>query len=320
MPFIYLLEPQDAQGNRRDDHHRERLPHDPMKTFEPGDFEAIFKQMLEEVKLLIRNGVDPKAFLHAFQAVMQQHPQITPQSLTGIKLIGNDVMATLQVPNGTDKAAIEQTFDAQYLPFVVENARLKAQMEAQCLRADEHRDLLQQVLQTVAGQAPAAWPPPITIEIRPSIQLANDNSNNATHTTTAMTQNESKAGDGSFINTGSFQPSGGMVNLGALSDRARITIETVPDTRNGADQPSLRELLSQLKASIDDDTSISDNTRADALAKVNDLAQAAQDPAQNVALARRSINALKGLNDGIGESVKLSEVLKPLLTLIAGFF
>jgi uncharacterized protein YjbI with pentapeptide repeats len=291
--YVYLLETHDAQGQRRDDHHRERLPHDPDKTFEPGDFAAYFKQVFEEVKLLIRNGVDPKAFQHAFQAVMQQHPQITPQSLTAIKLIGNDVMATLQVPNGSDKAAIEHTFDQSYLHMMLENARLQGQLAAERRRGDEHRDNVQQAIQTVARLAPTTGPPSITIENRPSIRIDNENNSNATHTTTAMTHNEINAGDGSFINTGTSQPSGGIVNLGALSDRARITIEAVPDTRQAADQPSLRDLLSQLKASIEADTSISDTTRADALAEVNDLAHAAQDPGQNASLARRSINALR---------------------------
>ena len=318
--YVYLLESHDAQGHRRDDHHRERLPHDPDKTFQPGDFETYFKHVLEEVKLLIRNGVDPKAFQHAFQAVMRQHPQITPQSITGIKLMGNDVMATMQVPAGSDKAAIEHTFDAEYLLMMLENARLKGLLEGQRQRADDHRDQTQQVLKAVARLAPAAGPPSIAIENRPLIHVDNDKSSNATHTTSAVTHNEIKPGDGSFINTGTFQPSGGIVNLGALSDRARITIEAAPDNRQAADQPSLRELLSQLKASIDADTSMSDTTRADALAEVNDLAQAAQDPAQNAGLARRSINALKGLNEGIDESVKLATALKPLLTLISGFF
>jgi uncharacterized protein YjbI with pentapeptide repeats len=86
--YVYLLEPLDAQGQRRDDHHRERLPHDTDKTFGPSDFEAYFKQVIEEVKLLIKNGVDAKAFQAAFKEVMRLHPIITRKSLTGIKLLG----------------------------------------------------------------------------------------------------------------------------------------------------------------------------------------------------------------------------------------
>jgi hypothetical protein len=84
-----------------------------------------------------------------------------------IKLIGNDVMATLQVPAASDKAAIEHTFDAEYLPMMLENARLKGLLEAERRRADDHRDHVQQALETVACLAPATGPPSITIENRP---------------------------------------------------------------------------------------------------------------------------------------------------------
>ncbi|WP_411875365.1 pentapeptide repeat-containing protein [Vulcanococcus limneticus] len=327
---VYLLEPFDELGQRRDDHDRERLPHDPKKSFGPGDFETYFKQVLEEVKLLIRNGVDPKAFQHAFQAVMRQHPQITPQSLTGIKLIGNDVMATLQVPAGSDKAAIEHTFDTEYLPMVLENARIKGLLEGQRQRDEDHREhrkQIQQVLDTVARLAPAIGPPSITIENRPSIHIDNDNSSNTTHTTTAMTHNEIKAGDGSLVNTGSLNTAGGMVNLGALSDQARITIEALPERRLVDGQPSLRELLQELKASVDVDPQLPENTRAEALTEVTELANAAQDPQKNVGPARRAINALKGLSAGlsetnkaVAETSKLVGAVKTVLPLIAGFF
>ena len=122
--YVYLLEPLDAQGQRRDDHHRERLPHDPDKTFGPGDFEAYFKQVIEEVKLLIKNGVDAKAFFAGFQELMRLHPQITPLSLTGIKRMGDDVLATLQVPAEIDKGEVERDFFAEYNAEKLSNAKL----------------------------------------------------------------------------------------------------------------------------------------------------------------------------------------------------
>lgn len=110
--YVYLLEPFDAHGQRREDQHRERLPHDPAKSFEAGDFEIYFKQLIEEVKLLIKNGVDARAFQQAFQEVMRQHPQITQESVTGLKRSGNDLLVTLQAPASVDKGAVEQTFFA----------------------------------------------------------------------------------------------------------------------------------------------------------------------------------------------------------------
>jgi hypothetical protein len=150
--------------------------------------------------------------------------------------------------------------------------------------------------------------------------------NAATHST-AVSNTTIHAGDGNLINTGRLNTSGGMVNLGDLSDQARITIEAIPDQRLGEDQPSLRELLQELKASVDADTHLPESTRAEALSEVKELAAAAQDPQKNGGLARRAINALKGLtaglsetNKAVAESSKLVGAVKTVLPLIAAFF
>ena len=134
-------------------------------------------------------------------------------------------------------------------------------------------------------------------------------------------------GDGNLINTGSLNTAGGLVNLGDLSDQARLTIAALPDQRTAEGQPSLRELLQELKASVDADSHLSETTRAEALGEIQELATAAKDPRANGAPARRAMNALKGLSAGISEtnkaveeSSKLVGAVKSLLPLIAGFF
>ncbi|MFM9087741.1 MAG: pentapeptide repeat-containing protein, partial [Cyanobium sp.] len=173
--YVYLLEPFDAHGQRLDDHHRERLPHDPDKTFGPGDFETYFKQMIEEVKLLIKNGVDFQAFQQAYQEVMRQHPQITPESLTGIRRIGNDVLVTLQPSAPVDKGAVEQTLSAEY-SLKMENARLQAQLEAERRvgeverqRAEDHRNHAAQLVELIGRPMPPASPAaaPANVTIAP---------------------------------------------------------------------------------------------------------------------------------------------------------
>ena len=333
--YVYLLEPFDALGQRRDDHLRERLPHDPNKRFGPGDFEAYFKQVVEEVKLLIKNGVDAKAFQQAFQEVMRQHPQITPESLTGLKRIGEDVLATLQPSSSVDKGAVEQTFFAEYLPLQLENARLHALLEgerrvgeAERQRAEDHRNHAAQLVELTGRLVPPKTPAPspTSVTIAPVISpvMGSNNAHSpspAVHTTTIL------SGDGSLINTGTFNTGGGLVNLGDLSDQARLTIEALPDQRTAEGQPSLRELLQELKASVDADSHLSETTRAEALGEIQELATAAKAPRANGAPARRAMNALKGLSAGISEtnkaveeSSKLVGAVKRLLPLIAGFF
>ncbi len=304
--YVYLLEPFDALGQRRDDHHRERLPHDPDKSFGPGDFEIYFKQLLEEVKLLIKNGVDAKAFQQAFQEVTRQYPQITPELITGLKKSGNDVLVTLQAPASVDKGAVEQTFFAKYNAVMLENARLKGLLDGERRVSEVERERATQFAELASRLVPAV---------------------HSTRHPTTVVNNTFHAGDGNLINTGTFHTGGGLVNLGDLSDQAHLTIEALPDQRPAAGQPSLRELLQELKASVDADMQLPDDTRAEALTEVTELAKAARDPHRNAGPARRAINALKGLSAGISEtnkavaeSSKLVGAIKRLLPLIAAFF
>jgi hypothetical protein len=199
-------------------------------------------------------------------------------------------------------------------------------------RADEHRDHAAQLAELAGRLVPPTVQPtaPPAITISPNFSPVMSpviGGHNAESHSSAVTNTTIHAGDGNLINTGNFKTDGGMVNLGDLSDQARISIEAVPDQRLGADQPSLRELLQKLKASVDDDPTLPDDTRAEALGEVNELAAAAQDPQKNGGLARRAINALRGLtaglsetNKAVAESSKLVRAVKTVLPLIAGFF
>ena len=332
---VYLLECTDAQGHRRDDHQRERLPHDPKKNFEAGDFETYFQQVLEEVKILIRGGINPKAFQQAFQEVMRQQPQITPECLTSVRLSPSrqDVMATFQVPPGTDKAAFQHTLDSEYRALdskcralELENVRLQGQLagesrlaELERRRAEEHHSLTLKTLNLVKALAPASGNP------QPP-QITNYINNEPTRIMTGN-HNEFHTGNGSFVNTGNFQPQGSAINLGSLSDQARISIEALSEARPAADQPSLRELLSELKRQIDNDPQLPDTAKADALTEVQQLAAAAQDPSANASLASRSINVLRDLGATVSQTTKLANettgllsAVQKLLPLIAGFF
>lgn len=70
------------------------------------------------------------------------------------------------------------------------------------------------------------------------------------------------------------------VNKGAVeqtffNDQARLTIEAFPNQRPAEDQPSLREVHQELKASIEADSFLSEPTPAQALGEIQELATAA---------------------------------------------
>ena len=208
--YVYLLEPFDALGHRRDDHHRERLPHDPDKTFTPGDFETYFKQLVEEVKLLIKNGIDAKAFQQAFQEVMRRHPEITPQSVTGIKRNGHDVIVTLQPSSPVDKGAVEQTFSDKYNALKLENVRLQALLEGERQRSEDRGNHAAQLADLAGRLIPPANPTPTTVTIAPVINPV-IGGNHAESQSTTKNTTSIHAGDGSFINTGSLNTTGDLV-------------------------------------------------------------------------------------------------------------
>jgi len=124
--FVYLLEyPQPGTDDR------DRRPHHINKCFEPGDFEKLYKKILETVQILLKDGINPEAFVAAFQKLMRDFPDITPESIQGVEKKENDVLLTLKVPEGTDKGKIEQIWDEVY------QARLEAQMRTEQLKSKD---------------------------------------------------------------------------------------------------------------------------------------------------------------------------------------
>src|SRR6476661_4695643 len=141
--FVYLLE--DPKPGTDD---RERRPHHINKCFEPGDFEKLYKKIMETVQILIKDGLNPEAFTGAFQKLMQEFPNITPDSIQGVEKKENDVLLTIEVPEGTDKGKVEQIWDEVY------QARLEAQMRTEQIKSKDeiiaiqkqHNDVLEDLV------------------------------------------------------------------------------------------------------------------------------------------------------------------------------
>ncbi|NEO42456.1 MAG: pentapeptide repeat-containing protein [Moorea sp. SIOASIH] len=123
--YVFLLETANSQGSR------ERRPHDPDRVFQPGDFEKLYKKIINTVQILLRNGVNPEAFRQAFQKIMAENPAITSDSIQAIEKKGNDVLITLEIPEATDKGNFERQFLAVY------EARLEAAKQTALLEAEK---------------------------------------------------------------------------------------------------------------------------------------------------------------------------------------
>lgn len=116
--YVFLRSQPDEHGNQ------ERRPHDPRKSFQPGDFETFFGEMLSPVQLLIRNGVNPEAFKAAFQKLTESYPEITLEAIQGLECHGTDIKITILTPKNLDKGMIEQIWDNTYRSQEQENGSI----------------------------------------------------------------------------------------------------------------------------------------------------------------------------------------------------
>lgn len=136
--FVFLREHPNTKGNR------ERRPHDPNRVFEPGDFEKLYTKMMNIVQILLRDGMNPEAFQHAWQNLVTDCPDATMQA---IERKGNDVLVTLEVPENADKGEIERHFLDAY------EARLQAARTSGELEAEKrhHQDMKDLALAALGG-------------------------------------------------------------------------------------------------------------------------------------------------------------------------
>ena len=278
--YVFLREHSDARGNR------ERRPHNPDKVFQPGDFEKFFKEMLDEVQILIRNGIDPAAFRTAFQNIMEQNPDVTQDAIKSIEKQGEDILLTLEVRETTDKAKIERDWDAGY------QAGLKAGKTAERLASGQK---FEQIAFALADK-------PINVESRSEVKMGNDYS-----------QNIDVKGD--FTVTANQS----VVSLRDISGQVNNQIAQLSDEPV---QAQLKDLLGQLQTAIGAESELSEETKTEALEEVKALAAAGQAPQEGPMkkAAKRAITVLKGMTVGLGETTKFVEACKGLLPAIALLF
>ena len=142
--YVYLLE----QPKNRDD--RERRPHDINKVFQPGDFEKLFKEVQDDVQILIRNGVNPVALRSAFQKIREEYPDLPEDAFQGFQRRDEDVLVTVKVPPEIDKSEFERHWDSGY------QAGLKAGREesAALLASAEQRASSSEAIALALAQNP----------------------------------------------------------------------------------------------------------------------------------------------------------------------
>ncbi|KAM3089745.1 pentapeptide repeat-containing protein [Phormidesmis sp. 146-35] len=290
--YVFLLEQPNKFGSR------ERRPHDSDKVFQPGDFEKLYAKIMTTMQLLLRNGVNPEAFAVAFQKLMQENPDISPDSVQAIEKKGNDVLVTLQISEGTDKGKLEHTFDTAY------QAKLEAQKNAELLESEKrHNQELNHLALTLAQNTNLG-----NLLSNLTIVAGNDNT---------MTDNKNQGintGANSFVNTGTNKMINSILNMSGAVTNA---LNQLPNTTT--EEPGIKELLTQLQTAIESDPELSEKGKTNALEQVKTLAEVGQNPEQleKKNLGEKAMIFLKGTIATLSDTAKLAEAAKVLLPLIA---
>jgi uncharacterized protein YjbI with pentapeptide repeats len=294
--YVYLLEHPDKKGNR------ERRPHDPDKVFEAGDFAKLYKKIMNTVQILLRNGINPEAFTIAFRKLMEENPEITPDSIQAIEKKGDDVLLTLEVPEGTDKGKVQRNFESVY------EARLEAQKQTALLEAEiRHNQDLKDVIETLTH--------------KPSANSIFQITNAPTAESKAMNQSSDQSRNFTAANIGGdFKPIGSALNSDyvTISGTVAEAINQLPVSTQ-PDKPGIKELLTELQAAIEAETNLSAEDKAEALEQVKALAEAGKNPQEGAMqkAAKTAMKILKGTVTSLPAAATLYEACQKLLPAIA---
>lgn len=312
--FVYLLENPKPGTDDRD-----RRPYHISKCFEPGDFEKMYKKIMETVQILLKDGINREAFTAAFQKLMQEFPEITRDSIQGFEKKENDVLLTINVPEGTDKGKLEQTWDEVY------QARLEAQRQAEQLKSKDeiiaierhHCHVFEDLFRGVFSK---------DLDRNEFVKFFTLPPPNVIINNEVKSTSESKAMSDKIDQSRKIEMSGGTINasgagalsLGDISGTVANTINQLSDSTK-PDQPGIKELLTELQTAIEAETNLSDEDKAEALEQLKTLAEVGQNPQESTMqkAGKTAMKILKGTLASLPSTATLVEACSKLLPAIA---
>jgi uncharacterized protein YjbI with pentapeptide repeats len=289
--FYFLSETEDVKGSRN------RRPHDPNRTYDPGDAEKILTEARNVVEVLLKQCTNAKDLAQALQRITEAYPEATLQTLD--RKDDADFLITLTVPPETDKAQVETTFHRVYDEILALRGEVQ---ELQTLRAADMKDV---------AMALATRPsPPVNLN-------QNINQNTGDHPMTTQDNQAIATGANSNINFGT--QTGNTLNFGTISGNltnSLTQLATHPQTQ------AIAAHLKEFQTAIESDPHLPEPHKIDALEQVNVLATASQDPTQpeNTTLSRKALKLLQGTITAVPKATSFIEACTKLLPLISKFF
>jgi uncharacterized protein YjbI with pentapeptide repeats len=294
--YVYLLE-----KPKKDTDNRERRPSS--GSFVEDEFTKLFEEVLHTVDFIFRNGIDWRAFLDAFQKLRVENEGVD-LIIQRIENKGDGVFVIrVNVPNNADKAKIHhegmqnyelalEKLEARY------NLSLRGANEQLAIYRQQNSDLLL-VINKLADR-------PVTIEVKATAESKSMNDSND------QSQNISVGGDFNI------RAENAVVSLREMSGNVTNIINQLPSSSQ-PEQQGIKELLEQLKETIERSTELSDKDKVKALKQIQKLAEVSQNPSSG-GIQDAVDAAITMLRGTLSIIPKLLEECNKLLPMIANLF
>lgn len=251
-------------------------------------------------------GIDPQAAAIALKALADQHPDANLQVVTLEGRGQERIRLQAQVLGNIDRSELSAEYFEQY-------SRLKALPygDIQALLAGmAEKDERIRSLETIMANAIQSD----RFYVETYYQLGD---------TVAKKSAPNISSDGGDVNYvgGDIRDVSGIVSLGQISGEVSNTINHLPEAASPED-PSLKELLTQLQVVIESAPELPPGDKVEALEQVKTLAEVGQNPqAPKDGLlkkgAKTAMKILKGTAAGVPDATKLVEEFNKLLPAIA---
>jgi uncharacterized protein YjbI with pentapeptide repeats len=240
-------------------------------------------------------GIDPSAAAIALKQLIEQHPEAELEVIA-LEGRGNEkIRLQAKVTGDTNRSALNAEYFAKYkqiksLPYSDMQALLTGIEEK-----DERIRSLEKLLENAISQ-PKFYVE--TYQNQGEFIMAQENKGNVNISGVQGNISGIAAAGENQTMTG--------VALGAISGNVTNTISQLPDNPN---EPSLKELLTQLQALIESESELNEEDKVEALEQVKVLAESAQKPEDSTLqkLAKTAVKILKGTIASLPDVTKLVE-------------
>lgn len=321
--YIYMQLP------TKDDPDPCRKPDNRQETFKPGDFADFISPIIKTLDLYQTQNVDPRQVAKKFKTldlfhhegldptaaaiavtqVAENHPEAEFE-IVALEGRGQDkIRLQAKVAGDVNRSQLYQEYFEKYteiqaLPYSDIQALLLGIQEK-----DERIYSLEKMLET-AIQQPKFYVE--TYQNQGEFLMSQSKGNINISGTQGNISGVAAAGENLSM-TG--------VAIGAISGSVTNTINQLPEFPE-ADQPGIKELLTELQAAIEADNNLSEEDKKEALEQVKAIAEAAQKPEDGAMqkIAKTAIKILKGTISELPTAMQLVESCGKLLPLITKFF